>query len=123
MRTTVVLMILLLTLGISMGPAPALAENEAVLQPFPAAYQPVSEAELSEMSGKFLYFNNFDLRQVACCVYQKLPLSENTRAQISSAKAQVKCVYQAGQSFRSCFNYTNGINSVRLENRNSPKTP
>jgi hypothetical protein len=102
MRTTAVLVILLLTLGLSMGVSPALAED-AVMQPLPSACQTVSDTELSQLNGKFLGFNNVDWRQVACCVYQKLPLSEDTRARIN-------CVVRTVRTFRSCFN--NNTNHV-----------
>ena len=68
MRTTVVLVILLLTLGLSLGPAPAVAEDQAVFQQMPASCQRVSDAELSQVEGKFFSFN-----QVARCVYQRIP--------------------------------------------------
>lgn len=102
MRTAVVLVILLLTIGLAWGPAPALAEGKAVNQPLPLTCQPVSDAELTQISGKFFRFNNnLNFCQVARCVYQKLPLSEETRTSIRN-------VYQKIQCFRSCFNNING---------------
>jgi hypothetical protein len=52
MRTTVVLVIVLLTLGLYS--VPALAGDNAVIQPLPASCQPVSDVELSQMRGKQL---------------------------------------------------------------------
>jgi len=104
MRTTALLVILLLALGLSLGSAPALAEDQAVVQPLPAACQPVNDAELAQLNGKFLNFNNINWRQVALCVYQKLPLSEDTRSTI-------RCAYQTCQTFRSCFNHTNNTSN------------
>jgi len=106
MRTTAVLVILLLTLGLSLGAAPALAED-AVIQQMPAACQPVTDAELSQLNGKFLGFDNVNWRQVACCVYQKLPLSEDTRA-------RVRCVVRTIRTFKSCFN--NHANNIENGN-------
>ena len=99
MRTTAVLVILLLTLGLSLGAAPALAED-AVIQPLPSACQPVNDVELSQISGKQFDFN-INWRQVARCVYQKLPLSEDTRA-------RVRCVVRTIRTLRSCSQHTNG---------------
>jgi len=109
MRTTAVLVILLLTLGLSVGVAPALAED-AVIQPLPAACQSVNDAELSQISGKQL---NFDINwcQVVFCVYQKLPLSDTTRQRIS-------CVYQTVRAFKSCFN--NHANNTTNGNTSPP---
>jgi hypothetical protein len=107
MRTTALLVILLLTLGLSVGVAPALAQD-AVMQPLPSACQPVSDTELSQLNGKFLGFDNVDFRQVARCIYQKLPLSEETRSRIN-------CVVRTVRSFRSCFNN----NTNHVENGNT----
>lgn len=103
MRTTAVLVVLLLTLGLSVGVVPALAED-AVIQQMPAACQQVSDAELSQLNGKFFNFNDVNWCRVARCVYQKLPLSEDTRA-------RVRCVVRTIRTFKSCFN--NHANNIQ----------
>jgi hypothetical protein len=50
MRTLVLLLIVLLTLGLCSVPAPA--GDQAVIQPLPASCQPVSDVELAQLNGK-----------------------------------------------------------------------
>jgi len=53
MRTTAVLVILLLVVGLNLGASVARAGDHAVIQPLPTACQPVSDVELSHIRGKF----------------------------------------------------------------------
>lgn len=98
MRTTALLVIFLLALGLSLGTAPALAADQAVVQSPVAACQPVSETELSQMNGKFFTFDKTTLLQAARCIYQKLPEDTQTR---------ILCVVRTVRTFKSCFNHTN----------------
>ena len=50
MRTMVLLLIVLLTLGLCS--VPAMAGDQAVIQPLPASCQPVSDVQLSDMNGR-----------------------------------------------------------------------
>ncbi len=77
MKTTLLLVILLLTLGL--WSVPALAGDNVVMQPLPAASQPVDDAQLSQMNGKFLK-PVYDVRQAAQCLFNKLP--PNVRTEI-----------------------------------------
>ncbi len=99
MKAVVVVLALLLTVGLVWGPAPALAEGEAILKQIPAG-QPVSDAELSQISGKQL--PHVDFRRVAYCVYTHLPLSDETRQKINTVVQQIK-------SFKNCF-HSNNVN-------------
>ena len=54
MRTTAVLVILFLVVGLNLGASFALAGDNPVIQPLPSACQPVSDVELSQIEGKFL---------------------------------------------------------------------
>jgi hypothetical protein len=71
MRTLVLLLIMLLTLGLCS--VPAMAGDQAVIQSLPASCQPVSDEELANMKGTQLSMPSLDLRQVARCIYSKLP--------------------------------------------------
>jgi hypothetical protein len=89
MRTTAMLVILLLTLGLSLGVAPALAGENAVIQPLPSACQPISDVELSQMRGKLMttdgcvksffcqaalsfWFNKVPIKFRESCIGQKI---------------------------------------------------
>ena len=61
MRTTAVLVILLLVVGLNLGASVARAGDHAVIQPLPTACQPVSDVELSHIRGKFLGFRAHDV--------------------------------------------------------------
>lgn len=100
MRTTALLVIFLLALGLSLGPAPALAQEQAVVQSLPAACQPVSEAELSQLNGKFCCLGKINFCQLALCISDKLPISECTRERIAR-------VCRTIQAVKSCFTHTN----------------
>jgi len=89
MRTTVLLLIVLLTLGL--GTVPAMAGDQAVMQPLPASCQPVSDAELCQLNGKGLRMSTPDLRQLTMCVYNKLP--EETQGKLFQAYQVAKTVY------------------------------
>ena len=54
MRTTAVLVILFLVVGLNLGASFALAGDNPVIQPLPSACQPVSDVELSQMRGKLM---------------------------------------------------------------------
>jgi hypothetical protein len=97
MKSVVVVLALLLTVGLIWGPGPALAEGEAILKQIPAG-QPVSDAELSQISGKQL--PPVDIRRAAFCVYTHLPLSDQTRQQIATVVQHIK-------SFKNCFHGNN----------------
>lgn len=76
MRTTVVLVIVLLTLGLCS--VPALAGDSPVIQQLPASCQPVSDAELSQIQGKgFINFSGcaqaFLCRTVTCIWANQVP--------------------------------------------------
>lgn len=90
MRTTVVLAILLLTMGL--WSAPALAGDQTVIQQVPASCQPVSDVELSQLSGK--KGCSLDFRQVARCIYNQLPppTQEKLCCAVRVAKAIYSCV-------------------------------
>ena len=51
MRTLVILVILLLTLGLGWGSVPAMAEGNAEIQQMPLSCQPLTDAELAQFSG------------------------------------------------------------------------
>jgi len=71
MKTTALLVILLLALGVSLAPAPALAADQAVIQALPETCQPVSETELSQLNGKFRFsFDKATLIRAAFCAYK-----------------------------------------------------
>lgn len=106
MRTTALLVILLLTLGLSLGTAPTLAEDQAVVQAMPAACQPVNEAELAQLNGKFFTFDKTTLLQVSRCIFQKLP--EDTQTCILRTVRTIR-------AFKSCINQTNGNGSTDLQ--------
>jgi len=61
MRTTAVLLILLLVVGLNLGASVALAGDHSVIQPLPSACQPVSDVELSQMRGKFIGWGAHDV--------------------------------------------------------------
>jgi hypothetical protein len=61
MRTTAMLVILLLAVGLNLGASVALAGDHAVIQPLPTACQPLSDVELSQMRGKFLGWGAHDV--------------------------------------------------------------
>ena len=82
MRTTAVLVILLLAVSLNLGASMALAGENAVIQPLPSACQSVSDAELSQIQGKF---NGMDgcvksfFCQVAYCFWEnKVPIKFKT---------------------------------------------
>jgi hypothetical protein len=102
MRTTVVLVILLLTLGLSLGPAPAVAEDNAVFQQMPASCQRVSDVELSQVEGKFFTFN-----QIARCVYPRIP--EQYQPCVLKVYQFSRCLYSYFKN-HSGNNVTNGTN-------------
>lgn len=78
MRTTVLLAILLLTLGLFS--APAMAGENAVIQQSAALYQPISNADLSQMNGKLMA--QPDLLQVAeRLIVSKIPPSTQKELQ------------------------------------------
>jgi hypothetical protein len=54
MRTTAVLVALLLVVGLNLGASGALAGDIAIIQPLPTGSQPVSDVELYHIRGKFL---------------------------------------------------------------------
>ena len=102
MRTIAVVVIFLLTLGLSVGVAPALAED-AVIQPLPMACQPVSDTELSQLNGKFFSFDKTILIRAAFCAYKTFTPVETQQR-----------ICRVVQVFRSCFNHSgNGQPSVR----------
>jgi hypothetical protein len=94
MRTTALLVILLLTLGLSLGSAPALAEDQAVIQSMPVACQPVSEAELAQLNGKFFSFDSSTLFRVAFCAYRTFTPVETQQR-----------IYRVVQAVRTCFGH------------------
>ncbi len=96
MKTTALLVVLLLTLGLSMGPAPALAADQPVLQDMPAACQPVSEAQLAELNGKFFSFDKTTLLRAAYRAYKTFT-PEDTQERVS----------RVVRTLRSCFTQTN----------------
>jgi hypothetical protein len=89
MRTIVVLVIVLLTLGLVS--VPAMAGDNAVIQQLPASCQPVSDVELSQLSGKFGF--RFDLCQVARCIYTQLP---------PPTQDKITCAVRVVRTFISC---------------------
>jgi hypothetical protein len=66
----VLLLIVLLTLGLCS--VPAMAGDQAVIQPLPATCQPVSDVELTKLSGRLMTRQQPDLGyicwQVQCAV-------------------------------------------------------
>ncbi|MEJ2071337.1 MAG: hypothetical protein P8X65_12960 [Syntrophobacterales bacterium] len=106
MRTTAVLVILLLTLGLSLGVAPALAGENAVIQPLPSACQPVSDVELSQMRGKLLAvgtvgtdgtdgcFNSFLCNAVRSFWVNKVPAKFKQSCLGQKLKSYYRCICQ-----------------------------
>ncbi len=72
MRTMVLMLIVLLTLGL--GSVPAMAGEQAVTQPLPASCQPVSDVELTQLNGKAMMRTSF-LGEIVRCIESKLPPS------------------------------------------------
>lgn len=104
MRTTVLLVIVLLTMGLAWGPAPVVAGDKAVMQ-LPQSCQPVTDAELAQLSGK--QGNSFDLCQVARCIYSHLP---------PNAQRKVACVVRVINCINPCK--TNGTTPTVVTTRN-----
>jgi hypothetical protein len=94
MRTTVLLVIVLLTLGL--WSAPAMAGDHAVIQQLPASCQPVSDVELSQLSGKQGF--SFNWCQVARCIYSQLP---------PPTQQKILCAVQVARMINSCINGKN----------------
>ena len=61
MRTTAVLVILMLAFSLNLGASIALAGDNTVIQPLPSACQPLSDVELSQMRGTFLDSGSFKI--------------------------------------------------------------
>ena len=72
MRTLVLVLIVLLTLGLCS--VPALAGDQAVIQSLPASCQPVSDVELTQLNGKAMMRTSF-LGEIVRCIESKLPPS------------------------------------------------
>jgi len=89
MKTMVLLLIVLLTLGL--GSVSAMAGDQAVMEQLPASCQPVSDAELCQLNGKGLRMSTTNLRQLTMCVYNKLP--EETQAKLLHVYQVAKTVY------------------------------
>jgi len=87
----VLLLMVLLTLGLCT--VPAMAGDQAVMQQLPAACQPVSDAELSQLNGKFAAWANTDLGKVAMCVFNKLP--DDTKADLLRLHSAAAKIYTA----------------------------
>lgn len=96
MKTTALLVVLLLALGLSLGPAPVLAAEQAVLQDMPAACQPVSEAQLSELNGKYFSFDKSTLLRAAYCAYKTFTPPDTQER-----------ICRVVQTLRSCLTQTN----------------
>jgi hypothetical protein len=94
MRTTVLLVIVLLTLGL--WSAPAMAGDHAVIQQLPASCQPVSDVELAQLSGKQGF--SFNWCQVARCIYNQLP---------PPTQQKILCAVQVARTIYSCVNGQN----------------
>jgi len=101
MRTTVLLLIVLVTLGL--GSAPAMAGDQAVMQPLPASCQTVSDAELANLNGKQYAIPSLDLRQAERCVYTQLP---------AEAQHDIGCAVRVAKTIRTCINRAPAAGSV-----------
>jgi len=82
---------LLLTLGIGLGFAPAIAEDNVAIEQLQASCKPMTDAELGQARGKLLGQNNFgcDFGKLARCIYNKLP--EDTQERICKAVQIIRC--------------------------------
>ncbi len=87
MKSVVILLVLGLAVGVLWGPAPAQAGEQPILQQAALA-QPVSDAELCEMNGKFC--PPPDLCRLAYCIYSKLP--QETQQQICTVVRTIRCI-------------------------------
>jgi hypothetical protein len=94
-KTTVLLLIVLLTLGLST--VPAMAGDQVVMQPLPVSCQPVGDAELCRLNGKGLRMSTTDLRQLGMCFYNKLPAEtqQNVLRAYQVAKTVYTCIHGA----------------------------
>lgn len=94
MRTMVLLVILLLTMGL--WSAPVMAGDNGTIQQLPALCQPVSDAELANMNGKQFAPSLF-LHRVARCISSKLPpeTKQNIRCAVRVAKTISTCIHGA----------------------------
>jgi len=87
------LLIVSVTLGLGSGPA--MAGDQAVMQPLPVSCQAVSDAELANLNGKQYAIPSLDLRQAARCIYTQLP---------AEAQHDIGCAVRVAKTIYTCIN-------------------
>jgi len=83
---------LLLTLGIGWGSAPAIAADNVAIDQLQASCKPMTDAELGQVRGKLLGQANFDcdFGKLARCFFNKLP--EDTQERICKVVQIIRCL-------------------------------